>query len=127
MIDSNVLISAIFNKASTPALAVQRVSERHRFLLCSYIVDECRGVLLRKFPEYVRVFEDYLREINYEVAPGADCSGAQLSDPKDQPILDAALQSGVEVLISGDRHFLALDLDNLLVKTPADFLAFDNP
>ena len=40
----------------------------------------------------------------------------------DQPILDAAISAGVDVLVSGDKHFLSLALDRPNIVTARAFL-----
>jgi len=51
-------------------------------------------------------------------------SGARvlMADPKDQPILDAAIAADVEILISGDKHFLELRIDRPKVMNARDYL-----
>jgi predicted nucleic acid-binding protein len=41
MIDSNVLVSAVYNPRSKPACAVRDVCENHDLMLCDHIVAEC--------------------------------------------------------------------------------------
>ena len=45
-----------------------------------------------------------------------------IDDPKDAPILNAALINEVDVIVSGDKHFLCLNLEYPKVLTPAEFL-----
>ncbi|MCL1853716.1 MAG: hypothetical protein FWF88_11915 [Peptococcaceae bacterium] len=53
MIDSNVLVSAIYNPKSMPNLALHNVCENHTLVLCDHIIAECYDVLKRKFPRPV--------------------------------------------------------------------------
>ena len=46
MIDTNVLVSAVYNPDSKPAHAVRDVCENHELLLCDQIVAECYDVSL---------------------------------------------------------------------------------
>jgi hypothetical protein len=43
-------------------------------------------------------------------------------DPKDAPILNAAILENADVLISGDNHFLSLGLERPIILTPAQYL-----
>jgi predicted nucleic acid-binding protein len=45
-----------------------------------------------------------------------------IADPKDAPILNAAIIEDVDIIISGDRHFLALDMERPKVLTAAQYL-----
>jgi predicted nucleic acid-binding protein len=47
---------------------------------------------------------------------------AFIADPKDIPILNTALLANVDIIISGDNHFLKLDLEHLKILTPTEFL-----
>ena len=44
-----------------------------------------------------------------------------MRDVKDQPILNAAITHNVEILVTGDKHFLELDLDAPKIINPSDF------
>jgi predicted nucleic acid-binding protein len=46
-----------------------------------------------------------------------------INDPKDAPILDSALSECVDVIISGDKHFLSLQIDTPRILTPATYLS----
>jgi len=48
--------------------------------------------------------------------------GAPIADPKDAPILNAAIRENVDIIISGDSHFLSLELERPKVLTPAQYL-----
>lgn len=43
-------------------------------------------------------------------------------DQDDQPILDAALAADVDVILTGDKHLLALDLARPQILTPRAFI-----
>ena len=45
-----------------------------------------------------------------------------MSDPKDEPILNAAILADVDLIISGDKHFLSLDIERPKPMNSADYL-----
>jgi predicted nucleic acid-binding protein len=45
-----------------------------------------------------------------------------ISDPKDAPILNAAIIEDVDVIISGDKHFHELSIEHPAVMTVSAFL-----
>jgi len=45
-----------------------------------------------------------------------------ITDPKDAPILNAAIVADVDVIISGDKHFLSLGLDRPMVLKAVEYL-----
>ena len=45
-----------------------------------------------------------------------------MGDAKDQPILNAAIVSDVDLILTGDRDFLSLDINHPKYITAAQFL-----
>ena len=122
MIDSNVLISAVYNPNSTPARVVRDVCENHELLLCDHIVAECYDVVGRKFPQHTAVLDKLLTSLGYSLVVAPRGGGATIADPKDAPILNAAILEDADIIISGDHHFLSLDMERPKIYTPAQYL-----
>jgi putative PIN family toxin of toxin-antitoxin system len=122
MIDSNVLVSAVYNPNSKPARAVRNVCENHELMLCDHIVAECYDVMGRKFPQHTPVLDKLLTSLGYSLVVAPRDGSAVIADPKDAPILNAAIMENVDVIISGDSHFLSLDMERPKVLTPAQYL-----
>jgi len=76
--------------------------------MCSTIIDELHEVIARKAGHALPVLDAFLSEISYEIAQSADDVEISISDPKDQPIINAAISGDVDVLVSSDKHFLVL-------------------
>ena len=47
MIDTNVIVSAVYNPKSKPADALGHVCENHDLVLCDHIIAECYDVVTR--------------------------------------------------------------------------------
>ena len=122
LIDTNILISAILFPKSKPAKALLKVAEDHELVLSEQNLIEFREVIKRKAPEHLSNAEALLVELSYELIPSSPYVGALIRDPKDQPILNAAILAGVDILITGDKDFLVLDLEQPLCITAAQFL-----
>lgn len=122
MVDTNVLISAVYNPRSTSARAVFRVCSDHTMVLCDYIIAECYDVLLRRFPQHIPMMDKLMAELAYETVIAPREPSSLIADPKDAPILNAAIISGVDLILSGDKHFLQLDAEHLRVLAPAAYL-----
>jgi putative PIN family toxin of toxin-antitoxin system len=122
MIDSNVLVSAVYNPSSKPANAVRDVCENHELLLCDYIVAECYYVVGRKFPQHTTVLDNLLTSLGYSLVVAPRGNNRHIADPKDAPILNAAILENVDIIISGDSHFLSLGLERPKVLTPSQYL-----
>ena len=98
------------------------MAEDHELVLSEQNLMEFREVIKRKAPEHLSNAEALLAELSYELIPSSPYAGALIRDPKDQPILNAAILAGVDILITGDKDFLVLDLEQPLCITAAQFL-----
>ena len=121
--DTNILISALLYPISKPAIALMRIAEQHTLVLTDYNISELRRVTRRKFPHKEADIDVLLNKLTYELIPAPEAPQKLMQDPNDAPILNAAIISGVDIIISGDRHFLNLDIENPKVMTVAEFLA----
>jgi len=121
MVDTNVIVSAVYNPKSKPATVLRHVCENQELVLCDYIIAECYDVIIRKFPQHIIVFDKLLASLGYELV-AAPRKGLEMPDPKDSPILNAAIIADVDVIISGDKHFLSLDIERPQVLSPANYL-----
>ncbi len=123
LIDTNVLFSALLQPSSRPARALVHAAEHHRVVLCKRNVSELREILLRKAARYLPAAEELLDTMAYELIPEVEHTTQYIRDVKDQPILNAAIASDVDVILTGDKDFLSLAIDRPACMTVADFLA----
>lgn len=66
--------------------------------------------------------EVLLAEMSYELIPAVDYAQKLIRDPKDQPILNAAIVSDVDVILTGDKDFLSMEMERPQCMTAAQFL-----
>jgi len=124
MIDTNVLISAIYSPSSYPAKVVRYAADHHTIVLCNHIIQECQYIFEKKFPSDTPVLLKLLSSIDYQLADESQRSCFLISDLKDQPILNAACSAKVDMLVTGDKHFSNLDIPNMQILTPHEFCRF---
>lgn len=120
--DTNILISALLFPRSKPALALLDAARNHELVLSDRNIYELRDVLGRKAPHALPDVDVFLAELGYELVVAPEYPQKLISDPKDQPILNAAILADVDIIISGDKHFLKLDLERPRTMTAAQFL-----
>lgn len=125
LIDTNILFSALLFPNSRPAQALMHVAEYHDMVLCDRNIVEIRDILRRKAPKYLPDAEVLLAELSYELIPAVDHAEKLIRDAKDQPILNAAIVADVDIILTGDKDFLSLDLEHPKCMTAADFLEFE--
>lgn len=122
LVDTNVLFSALLFPRSTPAKALLRVAQQHEMVLCDRNIAEIRTILRKKAPRFLPDAEVLLAEMAYELIPAVDHAEKLIRDAKDQPILNAAIVADVDIILTGDRDFLCLDMERPRCMTAAQFL-----
>jgi len=124
MTDTNILFSSLLLPESRPARALFCIIERHKLILCDYILSELRNVVSRKRPDLLADIDLFLAKLPYELVTAPLQAGKLISDPKDHPILNAAIIADVDIIISGDKHFLELKMEHPKTMSVADFFIF---
>ncbi len=122
LIDTNILISALLFPKSTPAKALMYAAQHHELVLCDRNIFELREVLNRKAPQLLPDAEVLLAELAYELIPALEHAEKLIRDAKDQPILNAAIVADVDIILTGDKDFLSLELEHPRCLTAAQFL-----
>ena len=122
MTDTNILFSALLFPESRPAKALFHVVRYHNLILCDYIISELQNVVSRKRPDLAADIDVFMAKLPYELIPAPLQPGKLISDPKDYPILNAAIIADVDIIISGDRHFLDLPMEHPKPMSVAEFL-----
>ena len=125
LIDTNVLFSALVFPNSKPAEALLYIADNHNIVLCEQNLREIREVLQRKAPKYLPAAETLLTELSYELIPSMYQIEKIMRDETDQPILNAAILHDVDIILTGDKDFLALEIDRPRCMTAAQFLELE--
>ena len=112
LVDTNILFSALVFPRSKPARALFYIADNHEIVLCDRNIAELRDILERKAPKYLPDAEVLLAEMSYELIPAVDHAEKLIRDAKDQPILNAAIVSDVDMILTGDKDFLSLDMEH---------------
>lgn len=128
VLDTNCLISALIFKGGR--LAVLRHAWQRGAItpiVCKETVDELIRVLA--YPKFALARED-IDILLAEILPFAetrrikasDTPVSGLRDPDDAVFVHLAKQSKADMLVSGDAHLLKLNLADVRILTPADFM-----
>ena len=94
-------------------------------VLCDRNIAELRDILNRKAPKYLPDAEVLLAEMSYELIPSVEHAKKLIRDAKDQPILNAAIVSDVDLILTGDKEFLSLDMEHPKCMTAAQFFEYE--
>ena len=97
----------------------------HQLVLSSYIVDELKDVVRRKFVSKAGVVDALLAKMNYEYVYTPDLVDEtlfEIRDVKDYPVLYTAVLEDVDILVTGDNDFSNVDVDKPEILIPAEFV-----
>ncbi|MDO5297562.1 MAG: putative toxin-antitoxin system toxin component, PIN family [bacterium] len=122
LVDTNVLFSALLFPKSKPAQALYHIVSHHELILCDRNIAELREILRRKAPQLLADAEVLMAELSFELIPSVKYAEKLIRDAKDQPILNSAIVYGVDIILTGDKDFLSLNLERPRCMTAADFL-----
>lgn len=122
LIDTNILISSVLFPRSKPAQALLYTAENHEMVLYDQNLTEFREVLSRKAPHVLPDAEVLLTELSYELIPSVPHAQKLIRDVKDQPILNSAILYDVDIILTGDKDFLSLDIEHPRCMTVAQFI-----
>jgi predicted nucleic acid-binding protein len=117
------LISALLYPKAKPAASVFYAAENHDLVLTDYNIAELHRVVGKKFPSKLPDVDALLTKLSYELVSAPLSAHKMIADPKDAPILNAAILHEVDIIISGDKHFLQIAIERPKVLKAADFLA----
>lgn len=122
LVDTNILFSAMLFPGSKPAKALIHISNAHEMIICDRSIHELYDILRRKAPEALPDAEVFLANFSYDLIPAIENGSKLIRDAKDQPILNAAIVAGIDVILTGDKDFLSLEMEHLRCLTAAQFL-----
>ena len=122
--DTNVLASA-FGTRGLCADVLRLILAEHELLTGELVIEELRGVLLRKFgvpAATVEEIETFLRGYYVEPKP-RELPELKLGDRNDLLVVGSALNAQAEILITGDREILTLaeKPKGLSILSPREF------
>jgi len=126
MLDANVLISAILFPNSIIGCTVEHIKKFHTIVLCQYILDEIEFGFKnkKKLTDKLQNVTDYISLLPFELYR-LDALDFQkypyIRDKKDLPILANAIESGVDILITGDADFDSVEIDKPRIMKPRQF------
>ncbi|MCL2411548.1 MAG: putative toxin-antitoxin system toxin component, PIN family [Treponema sp.] len=112
MLDTNILISAYVFKSELMLGLIQRLATKYSLVLCSFVIDELRGVVSKKFPtkknEIERILADTPFELTLTPRVLPEHNLFVIRDKDDESILYSAILADVDVLVSGDKDLLVV-------------------
>jgi uncharacterized protein len=127
VVDNNALISRLLLPGSTPGRAVRKAVDAGQLLISEATLEELAEVLSRpKFDRYISIEDrqEFIRLLGRvaELVPITYTIRA-CRDPKDDKILELAVNGNAELIVTGDRDLLVLHpFHGVQILSPAAYL-----
>jgi len=113
VLDSNILISALISKGVAHDFIYKLINKDVQIVISDYIVTEVNEVLTRKKFQDKQILYTLWNLIQKDVTIvkiKSEITKVTLRDPKDHPILQTAIKSKAEFIITGDEDLLSLKI-----------------
>lgn len=125
MLDTNILISLfVFPKGRISEL--KQALLPHQIILCSYVVEETKDVVKRKFPDKENDLDTFFWSLPFEMSYSPENFDETvypvMRDDYDVPVLVSAILEDVDILITGDKDFFVVETEKPEILTPAEFI-----
>ncbi|MDR1030795.1 MAG: PIN domain-containing protein [Treponema sp.] len=91
----------------------------------NYILKEVENVFLEKFPHKTNEIKKFIGGIKYRKFDLGEMNISlypKIRDISDFPILVAAIESNVDILITGDKDFDEITIDRPMIMKPRKFI-----
>ena len=125
MLDTNILISAIIFKSKMMYDVFAVILSEHKLVLSSYVITELKEVITRKFTGKSTLLDEFLTVLPYEFVYTPDVMNRDLfkiRDEMDYPVLYTAIIEDVDILLTGDKDFMEVEVEKPEILTPSEFL-----
>jgi putative PIN family toxin of toxin-antitoxin system len=122
-LDTNVLASAAATRGLC-ADVVRQILASHQLFISDQVLNELESVLRSNFGAGQDLIDDFIWLLQQDsvLAQPGQLPKVKLQDKDDLSILGAAISSGAEVLITGDKELLELgDIEGLEILSPRQF------
>ena len=124
LLDANILISAALFPNSIVSKVLDFIIINHSIVICQYTIEEIEIVFQKKFPQRIDGFYSFLEALDFELVT-LDFKNLDnypsLRDKKDTPLLACAIDSTVDILLTGDKDFFGIDIKSPKILNPREF------
>ena len=116
MIDANIIVSAILFPKSVVSKVFNHIVDNYAVTLSQYTIDEVEDVFNEKFPHRIDEMKEFMKKVPYELFVLNEIDKRKYPDIRDiddLPVLANAIESNIDLLITGDKDF-----DDIIIEKP---------
>jgi putative PIN family toxin of toxin-antitoxin system len=125
MIDTNIIVSAILFPESIIAKTFKHIANNYHLVLSQYTIDAMENVFKEKFPHKLTEMKQFLKQVPYELFilnKAENKKYPKIRDDKDLPVLMNAIESRVDLLITGDKDFEDVITEKPKIMKPREYI-----
>ena len=125
MLDANIIVSAILFPQSIISKMIKHMVLNHKLILSQYTIGEIKEVFHKKFKNRVYEMDDFLEKLPYELFSLAEIKYKKypnIRDVDDLPVLVNAIESSVDLLVTGDKDFDGMKTKGLKILKPKEYV-----
>jgi putative PIN family toxin of toxin-antitoxin system len=124
MVDTNILVSAFVFQSKRIYAMIDYIVLNHELVISTYVIDELRDVIERKFPKMTGELDEFLTTLSFTLAytPNYSQPGLfKIRDEWDYPVLYTAILESIDVLITGDKDFNDVEIEKPAIMNVVKF------
>ena len=124
MVDANIIILAGLFPESIVGKILEHIVKNESLVLCKYTLEELSEVFFKKFPKRVQYFYHFMDNLKYELVDyeiDEKRRYPKIRDIDDLPLLVNAIESKVDLLVTGDKDFEEIDIDIPKIMKPREY------
>ena len=124
MVDANIIISAGLFPESIVGKTLHHITKNESLVLCKYTLEELSEVFINKFPDRIKYFHQFIDELKYalvDIEINDISKYPKIRDNDDLPLLASAIESKVDLLVTGDKDFDEINIEKLKIIKPREY------
>jgi putative PIN family toxin of toxin-antitoxin system len=125
MVDTNIIVSAILFPNSIVAKAFKHIIDNNDLVLGQYALDELEDVFTEKFPHKFDEMKYFMSRVPYELFSLNKIETKKyptIRDVDDLPVLANAMESNIDLLITGDKDFDDIKIEKPKIIKPKKYI-----
>jgi putative PIN family toxin of toxin-antitoxin system len=124
MVDANIIVSAILFPKSIVARVFDHIIDNYSLVLSQYTINEVEDVFNEKFPHKIDEMDDVMKKVPYELfilEKMYNKKYPEIRDIDDLPVLANAIESNVDLLVTGDKDFDDITIEKPIIINPRKY------
>jgi putative PIN family toxin of toxin-antitoxin system len=125
MADANIIVSAILFPQSIISGMIKHIVSHDKLVLSKYTIDEIKEVFKNKFPPRINEMEKFMEKLLFEIFSLEEIDAKKypkIRDINDLPVLANAIESNVDLLITGDNDFDEIKIERPKIMKPREYV-----